>query len=92
MCGAIKDKTQDEQFTYFLNYVNQSSAYEYGAYYLKNETFAVQVIIHFNSERCWSQGVVLSKLYGVWILANAIIDPSIKTIKNQYRFLQKILF
>lgn len=41
MCNDIKDKSTDEQFEYFLQNAKTESVYEYGSFYLKNETFAL---------------------------------------------------
>lgn len=44
MCNDLKLKSQDEQFAYFVGLAKANNASEYGAYYIKNETFALLVI------------------------------------------------
>ncbi len=63
LCGDLKLKSQDEQFAYFVDLAKKNTVQEYGSFYLKNETFALQVILSKNLE--WTRFSIMdvSKLY-----------------------------
>jgi pimeloyl-ACP methyl ester carboxylesterase len=63
LCDDLKSKSQDDQFTYFVNLAKGNDPYEYGSYYLKNETFALEVLLFYIKEWTRLTIMVLSKLH-----------------------------
>lgn len=39
MCEILKNKTSDQQFEYFIQEAKNHNVYEYGSFYLRNDTF-----------------------------------------------------
>lgn len=63
MCNALKLKSLDDQFAYFVDLAKENTVYEYGSYYLKNESFALEVNFCLIKEWTRFQIMVLSKLH-----------------------------
>jgi len=51
-CEALKNKSTDDQFNYLVEVVKNHQVYEYGSFYLKNDTYPsnFDVILSFNLE------------------------------------------
>ena len=39
LCDSVKDKSADDLMKIFISIVHQNSVYEYGSFYLKNDTY-----------------------------------------------------
>lgn len=63
LCNDLKGKSLDDQFTYFIGLAKANDVAEYGSYYLKNETFALEVNLIFIKERSRLKVMALSKLH-----------------------------
>jgi hypothetical protein len=87
MCNVLKLKSLVDQFAYFVDLAKQNTVYEYGSYYLKNESFALEVNFKLIQEWSRLQIMVLSELHGVWILADSFCCSSLKIFKTRHQFL-----